>query len=129
MCGAGTTCTEWLPTRPAGRRKQNGYGGPPGRCGRRRQVLAGLMLQRSLAGLGFDPRWAALADALLTPLTGACDLEQALDRRALEREAAEREAAAALEASGLSDGSGDDADDDHHRKDKKKKKRKDKDKK
>jgi hypothetical protein len=55
---------------------------------RRRQVLADLVLQRSLAGLGFDPRRAALADALLTPFTGACDHEEALDRRALEREAA-----------------------------------------
>jgi hypothetical protein len=56
--------------------------------GRRRQVLGDLILQRSVAGLGFDPRRAALAEALLTPLTGVTDFEQALDRRALEREAA-----------------------------------------
>ena len=56
--------------------------------GRRRQVLGDLMLQRSVAGLDFDPRRAALAEALLTPLTGVSDFEQALDRRALEREAA-----------------------------------------
>ena len=50
--------------------------------GRRRQVLGDLTLRGSVAGLGFDPRRAALAEALLTPMTGATDFEQALDRRA-----------------------------------------------
>jgi hypothetical protein len=56
--------------------------------GRRRQVLGDLMLQRALGLLGSDPCLAALAEALLTPLTGATDMDEALDRRALEREAA-----------------------------------------
>lgn len=55
----------------------------------RRQVLANLMLQRSLAGLGFDPGRTALAEALLTPFLGS-GLAETLDRRAMERDAAAR---------------------------------------
>jgi hypothetical protein len=55
----------------------------------RRQVLGDLAAQPSLlAGLGFDPGRAALAGALLTPLSGEAGLDEACDRRALEREAA-----------------------------------------
>jgi hypothetical protein len=65
-----TTCTRRSPTRPAGRPKQSGHGGPPRGVADARTPAPGfrrLILQRSLRALGFDARRAAPSGALVTP--------------------------------------------------------------